>query len=204
MFRPRLMLEAKAGKPGGFFREEVGLDIPAYILPQSQSSYLATPAPSTPAETKGPRAVYLRALVYNSGWSFLARNCRVYVNRILFNGRDVGPARSQLKWKGGQKIDGPFTARDIARGKGRGFYVDLCATDEVCAKFQVKSSLEADGYKPFSGDGLYTLELSAEGSSSLCGTAFLSVDVRFSAKDLEKFEIVATKRLPWWKQIWRV
>lgn len=201
MLRPQLMLEAKLGKSGGFFREEVGLDIPAYISPQGQRSYLATPAPSTPLETNGPRAIYLRALLYNSGW-FQAQKCRVYVNRILLNGRDTGRVRSKLKWKGGENNEGPFTPHDVARGKRRGVYVDLCATDEVCAEFQVKDSLEAEGYKSFAGDGLYTLELSAEGSQSLCGMAFLSVDVRFRARDLEKFEIVAARRLPWWKQIW--
>lgn len=215
VFRPKLQIEARTGtKEQGYYREAVAVTYPEpkTSLPASMTAeFLGTYAPST-GLSRGvisalvpPRykSVHIRVFVYNRGRLLSAKQCRVFVNRVLLNGIPIEYPRSQLRWKGRNQIGEAFSPLEIGRGRERGFFVDVCAADEHVPQLQVKSLRETEGYAPLPSGGIYTFELEAEARLP-CDSGFLSVDVSFKGSQWEQVEVVAVKKMPWWKRMWRV
>ncbi len=160
---------------------------------------MATTASATvlgPVKRQG-RAKYIRAWVHNL-IGFPARHCRVFVDRILFEGKVIESERSPLHWT---DIDGAYELPIIRTGYRNGCYIDICATDSVDERFQVISQKWTKGYHRFEKSGLYRMELTAE-SAKPCSFGRFNLTAKFDAANWKNLQVVSAehgkKFLRWW------
>jgi len=207
MLRPRLSIAAKVGKGAeGEYRELVRVRYAQVrtAFPSASSAFLIRPPTAAPEsgeiQAKECSGLYIRASVCNWGW-VAARECRVFVKRILLDRKEIEHTPSQLAWKGRDTIGERFAPQTLMRSHK--VFVDICAADEFVPQLQVKSLRATEGYAPYSDAGLYAFEISAESEGSwLCSPAFLQLEIRHDGRKWDELEVVRARERPWWKKLW--
>lgn len=195
MLRPRLQFSVNEDR----CREEVSVDYPKGRYNQFSSTEITGKVITIPPTTfarKENSGLYIRAWVYNFG-IYPATNCKVFLESVLFNGEVVESERSPLYWTDHKDRH----EHSLSHGRRRGWYIDICASDEIDTRLRIISLKGLRGYHRFSGDGVYTMELSAE-STWLTSPGFLRLKVRHDGRNWDKMEIISAevgkKHFRWW------
>lgn len=132
---------------------------------------------------------YIRVRVRNLH-GYPARQCRVFVDRILLNGKIIERERSPLHWMDyGDVFEWPL----MRWGSKDAWYVDLCAADEIDPHLQIISYKGLKrGYLRFRDSGIYTIELSAEALKP-CSFGRMVLNVRHDGKDWRNLQVISAK-----------
>lgn len=190
MFRPILILSYERKRKN----EEVAVEYPSNFSQVFESPGSSAITVSNFTSARGGRAKYIRAWVYNR-FGFPARDCQVFVERILWNGRVVESERSPLHWT---DEDVEFDRPTINWRSERGRYVDICATDSVDGKFQVISKMWTKGYHRYEKTGTYTLKLRADAMQP-CLEGLLTITLDYDAENWRNLRVVsAVSRKAFW------
>jgi hypothetical protein len=104
-------------------------------------------------------ALYVRVHLSNSG-PVPARECRIFVERIHYDGQLIEDEQSPVIWT---DIDN-FDARTIDAGGGS--YADVCSVYRSAGYLQVHSLKGRKGYGRLSKRGVYVFEISAKDLAS--------------------------------------
>lgn len=206
MFRPRLRINGEVGTgTDSDYRQLVSVYHPITI-PNSAQLFEFHP-PTTIAQTgdvspvvTSCKGIQIRVYVYNEGW-LPAKECQVFLERTWLNDKQIDMPRSQLRWKGRDRISESFTPQTIKRSKPCGAFVDVCAADEIVPKLQIKSLRETEGYPPHAVAGIYTFEISAEGSG-ICDRGLITLAIAFDGVKWDSLRVVSARIHPWWKTTW--
>ncbi len=193
VLRPMLRLEHRGERKV----EEVAIDYPlGNYDPFDSPGSTATMQGLGELPTRHGRSKYIRVWVFNL-CGFRARGCRVFVERIWHDGRLIDNDRSPLHCT---DLDGVFELRELFSGYRRGHYIDICATDSIDRRLQIKSQKSRKGYHRFNASGTYRLELSAE-SSNPHWAGHLFITVRYDADNWENLRVISSQEgrpfLPW-------
>ena len=185
MFRPILQIE----HGGPLAVEEVAVRYPLgfYDALDSPGSTMTVTGAS---RIKSGRSRYVRVRVYNVG-GFSAVHCRVFVERIWLDGRQVESERSPLHWA---DRDGVYELPEpMRRGERNGLYVDVCASDSVDPTLQIISQKALKGRHRFDKSGLYKIELCAEADTP-CSFGHFALCVRYEVGNWDSLHVVSIKQ----------
>lgn len=188
MLRPTLFLEHRGSRA----IETVAAFYPLgrYDPFESAGSTASVSYVGTPSErSRRGRSRYVRVRVRNLH-GYPARQCQVFVERILLNGNVIESERSPLHWMDYEDL---FEWRLMRWGKKHAWYVDVCAANEIepCLQIISYKGLKR-GYHRFDDPGVYTIELSAEALMP-CSFGRMALSVRHDGKDWKNLRVVSAK-----------
>jgi hypothetical protein len=139
---------------------------------------------------------YIRVWVYNF-FGFPAYKCHVFVDKVLMNGKLLDSERSPLTWTDLDDYELPI----LRFGYRNGCYINICASDSIDSSLHVVSLKGTKGYQRFYEEGIYTIELSAEGINP-CSFGRLSIDVEHDGKDWQNLKVVSVRKGKKWSRWW--